>query len=355
MILKILLVVLLIAVCGLLAFAFWPEKKFETYQVSPEYQAQIDNFHIPPMPEGWKYDKFQADDGTNIRYGRGPINSEARATLIYMPGLTGTLDQFGEHLSYWQEQGYNVAGIDIRGQGGSDRPLKNNPEKTWVRDFSVYSSDIAALMQAHFVDEEVPVILIGQSFGAHIAYRTVSEHDTNAAALFLTAPAFRPLTGEYSYASAKRIVKIMRALGKSKAYLIGRGNWQPDVQDLTTRISCSSEPKRLYIRDAVYTNHPEQRLGGPTNQWFGELMESGEKMMETESINSVNIPVAMVLGTADDIVDNAAPTKICDSLGNCRLITLKGAGHCIPQERDEFIEIMYEALDDLVDQIAMAK
>jgi lysophospholipase len=335
-------------------FYLWPPAKYEPHQVSPEYQAQVDEFFIPPMPDGWEFDKFVTRDFVKLRFGKGPVNPDAKATLIVMPGFTGLLEQYGEQLTHWQEQGYNVAGIDIRGQGGSERPLKENPEKSWVKDFSIYSDDIAELLNEEFSGRDEPIILIGQSFGAHVAYRTVAEHDVDVDGLLLTVPAFKPNTGEFSYGAAKMMYRLSKILNKSKFYAPGATNWKPDVPDMTQKIACSAEPKRVYIRDAVYTNNPELRMGTATYQWFGQTMISGEKMVKPEWTSRINIPVVMMLADRDQIVINEPPKEACAAIDNCEIVIIEDSGHCVMQEVDRIVENVYDNVDNLVAEIRPA-
>jgi len=334
---------------GFVAFLLYPPAKYEPYDVTPEYQAQLDKFNVPSMPDGWEFDTFLTRDFAKIRFGKGPVNPEAKATLIVMPGFTGTLEQYAEHFTYWQANGYNVAGIDIRGQGGSERALKYNPEKPWVKDFGVYAADIDELLKLHFRDSEVPLIFVAPSFGAHVAYRTVAAYETEIDGMVLFAPAFRPNTGEIPYGVAKALYRASKLTGKTDAYAPGVGDWKPDVEDLTQTIPCSAEPKRIYIRDAVFSEKPELRVGGATYQWFGQLMLSGEKMIKPEWTSKVDIPVMMLLADRDQIVKNEQPEQVCDDLANCTLKIIEDSGHCIPQEVDRIVAQVYESVDDLVE------
>jgi len=112
----------LVLLLGALAFFLWPEKAYEAYQVSPEYQAQVDAFHL----------------------GNGKA---AKATLIIIPGYTATMSMYGEHVDMLARRGYHVIGIDMRGQGGSERHRTSQPEKLWVDDFKDYSDDLAAFVK----------------------------------------------------------------------------------------------------------------------------------------------------------------------------------------------------------------
>ena len=109
-------------ILGLLAltiFAFlaWPESRYYPYQVSEDYQAQVDLFTIPDMPEDWTWRSFAGDDGIRMRWGQTGNQESTNATVVIVPGYTATLDMYGEHVGHLVERNYHVVGFDLRGQG----------------------------------------------------------------------------------------------------------------------------------------------------------------------------------------------------------------------------------------------
>jgi pimeloyl-ACP methyl ester carboxylesterase len=135
---KIVMGVFVVIGCTCLAVAVWPEKAYVPYRVSPAYQARVDAVTMPSLPDAWIWESYEAKDGTQLRWGHTQGNDEAHATIVLIPGYTSTLEHFAEHISHWADQGYNVVGIDLRGQGGSERPLEN-PEKYWIDSFATYA------------------------------------------------------------------------------------------------------------------------------------------------------------------------------------------------------------------------
>ena len=77
----------LLVLLGVLAFFFWPEKKYKPYQVSKEFQAQVDNFYLPDMPPDWQWKTFEAVDGTKLRWGETGNGAAAKATLIMVQAI----------------------------------------------------------------------------------------------------------------------------------------------------------------------------------------------------------------------------------------------------------------------------
>lgn len=344
----------LLLVIGALAFFFWPEKSYKPYQVSEAYQAQVDAFYLPAMPPDWTWKTFEASDGTKLRWGETGNSAAAKATLIMVPGYTATMSMYPEHIDMLARRGYHVVGIDMRGQGGSERHRDSQPEKLWVDDFEVYSDDLAAFIQTLPRNVQQPIIPVAISFGGHVGIRMAGDHPGLVDGLFLMAPAIEPKAGDMSFTQAKNLMNWARRLGKSKHYLQGNENWKPFREDLSeANIDlCSSNPKRLPNRDVVFTRNPSERVGGVTAQWGAEFFESSEFIRAEGYLEKIDIPVTMVSAEVDHFVSTEVNQKACDSrFSNCQKLDLKGAGHCLLQESDAHLEEMFNGLDVLLERI----
>ena len=336
------------------AFIFWPEKAYKPYQVDAAYRAQVDDFYIPPMPADWQLHKFETADGTNLRWGETGNRGAAKATLIWVPGYTAHLNMYGEHFDALAERGFHVVGVDLRGQGGSDRHRAKQPEKLWVEDFSVYSDDLAAFLASLELPPDRPLLLNGISFGGHVAIRAVRDHATNVDGLFLIAPAIKPTSGEYSFDDAKRMMGWARRLGKANYYMPGESNWLPDGFDLTRKTDCSSNPSRLYYRDVIFTRQPELRVGGVTVQWGSEFFESSEIMQSGGYLEAIELPVTIISAENDTYVYTDVNSSACQTrFQDCREVAIAGTGHCLPQESDGVLNQMFDEMDALAERITL--
>lgn len=348
MIKKLLKGLVLILCFAVLAFFIWPEKAYKPFEVDAAYQAQVDAFNFPDLPPDWTWKSFTAQDGTNLRWGETGNAGSARATVIWVPGYTASFDMYGEHVDMLARRGFHVIGIDMRGQGGSDRHRESQPEKLWVDDFSVFSDDLAGFIQSLPKYENRPVILTGISFGGHVATRAAGDHDLPIDGLFLLAPALRPLSTPYTFEEARRVMDIPRKLGKARHYAIGQGNWQPDGLDFTQGSDCASNPKRLYLRDVLFTRQPEQRVGGITNQYGAEFFESSDHVLARGYLESIELPITIISAEKDTFVSNAHNAQACsERFPNCREVQPAGTGHCLSQESDAVLELMWDELDAL--------
>lgn len=335
------------------AIILMPEKPYTPYQPSEDYLRQLETFHVPPAPDGWRWHVHTARDGTRLRAGFAPRHTSAKAEILILPGFTGTIEQYFEHINYWHTLGYNVSALDHRGQGGSDRPLADFPERPYIEDFYTYSEDLNGFIAKAYREGGPPLILAGSSMGGHVAYRTMAEFaPKQVKGLLLAAPAFRPNTPPYPYKTAKNLVGFLKFLGRGASYGVGQKDWQPDVADLTETIRCSAAPKRVYVRDAVYAKHPNLRSGTATNQWLWAFMSSGEIAATPDYAQKISVPAHFMIAENDQVIVNSVSEQVCNDMSDCTIYPLKGSGHCIPQETDIQVEKWYQAMEDLLVKIS---
>jgi len=340
-------------IIGAIVFYFWPEKRYEPFQVDAAFQAQVDAYNLPDMPPDWMWKRFETQDGTGLRWGETGNVGAAKATLIMVPGYTATMSMYGEHVDILARRGYHVVGIDMRGQGGSDRHRASQPEKLWVDDFRTYSDDLAAFIKS-LPQNNRPIIPMAISFGGHVGTRMAGDHPGLIDGLFLMAPALQPKAGDLSFSEAKFLMTWARRLGKSKHYLSGGDNWKPFNDDLSVANidMCSSNPKRLANRDVVFTRNPEERVGGVTAQWGAEFFESSDYVRADGYLEAIDIPVMMVSAEVDHFVVTEVNQNLCDTrFPNCEKLDLAGAGHCLFQESDAHLTQMFDSLDALTKRI----
>ena len=346
---------LLLAIIGFFA---WPELNYEPYEVSPSYREQVAAFNIPDMPDDWTWAFFESEDGVKMRYGQTGNAGSAMATVVMIPGYTATMDMYGEQVGDIASRGYHVIGFDLRGQGGSERPRPSQPEKLLIEDFKFYSNDVALFLEGLNLPENRPVILMAMSFGGHVAYRVAGEHPDLVDGLLLLAPALKPKAGNMSFEKASRLLHIGDVLGKDKSYLPGHSTWKPYNETNLLQVGiehCASSPKRLPMRDAIFTLRPEQRVGGVTFNWGREFYRSSVFVRQAGYPESIKAPVTMIHAELDELVETEVNKQVCDTrMSDCVSIAIAGSGHCLTLETDPVLDRIYKALDETIDRVMAA-
>ena len=324
----------------------WPEAKHEIYTPDADYLADSANYNLPDLPPDWDDFTYTASDGTVIRWGETGNRVSAKATVIFVPGYTSSVDMYGYHVNQIASRGYHVVGIDLRGQGQSQRHRTEQPEKLFAESFKVYASDLAGLISAQNFGADKPLILLGSSFGGHISLLVAGDFDVPVSGLVLLAPAYEPNTAPLSLAMTRAVVGLAQLLGKAERYAVTQGPWRPDGTDLSAPSDCSSYPERLYLRDTLYVRDPSQRVGGATNQYLADLIDSGRYLQNEDFEARVQIPVHMIAAETDIIINSKISEEACtDGLPRCELRVFPNTGHCLTLENDAVQQAIFDTID----------
>ena len=98
----------------------------------------------------------------------------------------------------------------------------------------------------------------------------------------------------------------------------------------------------------VFTRNAEERVGGVTAQWAGEFLASSEVINTRAFLSSIDIPVTMISAEIDHLVETNTNQISCDSIfPNCIRVDVNNSGHCLFQESDEILSIIFDSVDDL--------
>ncbi|MCI5044034.1 MAG: alpha/beta hydrolase [Aquisalinus sp.] len=340
------------------ALILWPEGQYTPHEPDEDYKVRAAEYlatNLTPMPESWQWSYFTAEDGKKMRWGTASPEGDLRGTVIFVPGYTGALEMYADYHHDLLRRGYEVYGFDLRGQGGSDRML-TNPEKPWVSDFGVYSDDIAGFVRQVRAETQGPLVLVGESFGGHVVLRASGDHDLPIDGLVLAVPAMRIQTAPLPYGVARLLVEGSRKLGFGKDYALMQKNWQPYRTDLTQPNYCGDTINRVHVKDTLYTARPELRVGGTTNQWIAEIMESGEMVSKPGYLGRLDMPVLLVSGDTDSIVQKDVSIKACKAhIPDCEVLILKNSGHCTISEPAETRLSMFDGVESLFARIEAAQ
>jgi lysophospholipase len=97
-----------------------------------------------PAPPGATEEHIRAADGVRLRTARWAPASPI-GTVVLLGGRGEFIEKYFEVVGELLTRGFAVAAMDWRGQGGSDRALRN-AHKGHVDDFSQFESDLDALV-----------------------------------------------------------------------------------------------------------------------------------------------------------------------------------------------------------------
>ena len=311
-------------------------EEHEYYQASESEKIQATEYLkeiLHPAPENWRWHEFTTSNDIVLRGGR--VNAEnAKGTIVYVPGFTGSLELSMDVITGFYEAGYNVAGVEYRGQGGSYRPL-DNPEKGYVESYALLADEVAQFAN-HNRDEDLPLFFYSVSKGAHITMRMAASKAIDADGYALIVPMIELNTAPYSYQQVSGMATVFNALGLGEMYGIGQAQWPPTKPVVFGEPhGCNSNPKTAQVQSALFALNPKLRTRGVTIKWLYETVDSSEKLLSEGFMENLKAPVKIFTAGDDRLVSTAAATQFCQNLSQCSITHFEKARHCINQESAE--------------------
>src|SRR6266849_1992800 len=119
-----------------------------------------------PVPENVVTGTLKTPDGVGLRFARWAPPAGRKGTVCIMQGRGESIEKYFETVRDLRARGFAVAALDWRGQGLSDRALRDR-HKGHIGDFSEYDADLATFMREIVLpDCPPPLFALGHSMGA---------------------------------------------------------------------------------------------------------------------------------------------------------------------------------------------
>ena len=297
-----------------------------------------------PIPAQAAAGMFKARDGTQLRYALFGVR-RLMGTVVVLPGRNECIEKYFETITDLSERGFCVAMFDWRGQGGSDRLIRD-PRRGHVDSFDSYVHDLE-----QFFDEIVlpdcrgPFYILAHSTGALVALLAAPLMVNRVRRMVLVAPLLTVKNLPISMKSIRRLTGVLSFTGMGRVHVGKRG--QRDVQPFGGNV-LTSDPRR-YARNAeLCRQFPELALGGPTAAWIHAAFSACETVRDPEFMARIRIPSLIIAAGADEVVSTPAIEDYARGLRSGTALTIDGARHEILQEADIYREQFLAAFDAFI-------
>lgn len=321
-------------------------------------------------------DTITTRDGIRLRVARwNPTNNldendQPRGTVCLFQGRTEFIEKYYEVIRDLRERGFVVATLDWRGQGLSQRLLKN-PFRGHIRSFHYYHRDLDAFLEK-FVSIKCPkpYFALAHSMGGNILFSQASGGLSKFfSRMVLTAPmlhlAPRMLFGLHwlspgrdkishkivSQRPTRLVTALFRLCGFGWAYVLGGSN--KTIHAFKGNLITSDE-KRFGRLNELLQDHPELGVASVTNSWLNSACRSMKQVLKFKFIRSINVPILIVASGSDQIVSSSAIEKITPKMRAGHHIIITNARHEIMLERDELRDQFWAAFDAFIPGTAPA-
>jgi lysophospholipase len=307
-------------------------------------QAALHETDDNPLPEGGQSGHVTGFDGIRCRYALFPHRgSRPRGTAILLQGRNECIEKYFETVRDLQRLGFGAALIDWRGQGGSDRLLRD-PRRGHVDGFLDYVGDLERFFsEVVLPDCRGPYHILAHSTGALVALLAAPRLVNRVDRTVLCAPLLEFAGTGMSPASVERLAGTLYALGLGTMTMGGRTRRLAPAA--LAQSVLTSDPRRHARNAALFEAHPELFLGGPTVGWVRAAALAARAVRAPEFLAALRMPILIVAAGADRVVSTAAAERYGRALRTGSCVTIDGARHEILQEQDRYREQLLAAFD----------
>jgi lysophospholipase len=294
-----------------------------------------------PLPDGATVETVAAPDGTPLRAAFFPA-TKPRGTVVLLPGWSEFIEKYFETVRDLQARGLNVAMIDWRGQGLSDRDSARTAK--WNDYFDVLKEDLR-----HFIEHEVkprfdgPYILMTHSMGGLPALMLLADGYEGFSRAVLSAP----MTRLFPEAQNK-VLAFAAATACTLGFACNETARTKDHSEtFEGNIFTSDKARHARFRDLKLAA-PEAASTTPTFGWVNAAMRASAALHAPGALDGIKIPVLIISAGTEHQIDGGDHDIIAKASKMIRHERIPGALHEMLMERDSIRAIFFKAFDDFV-------
>jgi lysophospholipase len=295
-----------------------------------------------PLPEAALCHDVITSDGKHLR-AMTVRHTRAKGTIFLLNGRAEYIERYFETTNDMLVRGFAVVSFDWRGQGGSQRLLKD-PMPGYVNSMSDYDKDLAAIVAlAKRLDFPEPYYALGHSTGGHILLRAVRDQTYFKRAI-ITAPLLGFNFGKWPIPVVRFLTLGAKILGLSGKYLPGLAQG-PLKREAFPNNPLTSDRSRWNRDIETIEIEPQLSIAGPTYGWLRAVMNSLRELHTWPKAKGPSCPTMIVMAGFDRVVSNTDIRQFVDHTPGFALIMIEDARHEILLESNTIRAKFFAAFD----------
>jgi lysophospholipase len=310
------------------------------YQLTQEAQLSETFYsHIVPFWEQHtQKGQFEGVGGLKIHYALTHSELQTQELILISPGRTESYMKYRELAVDLSRQGYDIAIIDHRGQGYSDRTSSYH-ELGDVNDYDDYVADLHQLYALLSKDKQYKHhYLLAHSMGCAIGALYLQRYPNDFDAAVLSSPMFGINLGAIPAWVAHPLAKWLATWDKNwhkhPQYSLGQGPYKSKTfeENILTHSAI-----RYQIFLDTYNSEPTLQLGGPSNRWLTKSFKATQELLNNAA--TMVTPTLIIQSGGDSVVSNPHQVEFCQARNHSKYPCARGGVVTIDDARHElFIE-----------------
>lgn len=277
------------------------------------------------IPDGMAFADWRAADGWVLRGFSWPQSGKTRGSMLFLNGRGDFVEKYLEVLIHWHGAGWNMAGFDWRGQGGSGRYLAD-PLTCHQASFDPLVEDLSAYVSQWVKQTPGPHVIVAHSMGGHLTLRMLADGAHGVDAAVLSCPMIDMRVAGVTGRGLGLIGRAASLLG-----LRERKVWHRDIGDVGGRMT--SCPERRADKVWWKKTYPVIASGPPSWGWVLAARKSIQKLTD-RALSGIATPVLLIGTEGDPVVDVHAIRRSATILPHAEITIFDGGGHELLREAD---------------------
>ncbi|WP_102961196.1 alpha/beta fold hydrolase [Mangrovicella endophytica] len=300
-----------------------------------------------PAPEGIRSGIIVTRDGKRLRYAVCPSHASfTRGTVILLHGRNEAIEKYFETIGDLTRLGYMVATFDWRGQGGSQRLLRDS-RRGHIHSFRGYMQDLDSFLhEVVLPDCRGPYAVLAHSMGGLVALLAGPRLVNRIERIVISAPLVSLPHGPGATRALSSLLTLLRVVG------LGRFSVRPVApqgQAWTLATSPLTSDKGRFERNRrLVEAAPQLFLGSPTVGWLSAALKAMRQLSNSEFIARLQVPTLIVTAGAERIVSTAESERLAWRMRSGHALNIPNARHELLQEADRYREPFLAAFDAFV-------
>lgn len=301
-----------------------------------------------PAPEGGRAGMFRTADNIGLRYAIWPKGQGApRGTICLVQGRTEFIEKYFETVADFRRRGFAVATFDWRGQGGSERLIRNR-QHGHVETFEDYWVDLRSFHGSVLLpDCPAPYYLVGHSMGGLVSLIAAQRDRMMFERIFLSAPMVGLGGQPLSMGGMARLAEALCFVGLGQVP-IARPQDKPMTEASFPGNPLTSDIGRYLRAVETLKAAPELLIGAPTLRWTASALRAMADTLGDSYPGGVRIPVLMLAAARDEVVSTPATEHLGARMRNGHHLVIANARHELFQENDAIRSQVFAAFDAFI-------
>jgi len=284
-------------------------------------------------------------DGWPVRAFRWPQPDGRRpcGQLLFLTGRADFAEKYLETLAHWHARGWEVAGFDWRGQGGSRQAEYDLPDLTaMLADLRAFAADWRGRQAG-------PSVAIGHSMGGYLLLRWLAEGASEVDAAVLVAPMLGLNSRPLPPGIARGVAAVARWIGLGNRPLVGAG-----AAAIGRQARLTGDADRYADEQAWIARMLEYTVEPPRWNWIADAYAGIAQFARPGILEAITVPMLLVGTVQDRLVDPEAIRRAAARLPHAELELRTDGAHELLREGDPVRNAVLARIDGFLDRFVTA-